>query len=132
MKKEIGLWIDHKQAVVVVNLTPKEAIKKISSNMEKHPRYSGEGHFDNTEDGSDQRFDNQLNLYYDKVIACIDDADSILILGPGEAKGELQKRLEDQALGARIVDVETADSMSNGQLVAKIREYFKANINQQG
>jgi hypothetical protein len=35
-----------------------------------------------------------LNIYYDAVTACIRDAESILIFGPGEAKGELQKRIE--------------------------------------
>ena len=34
-----------------------------------------------------------LNTYYDKVIAYIRDAESILLFGPGEAKGELEKRL---------------------------------------
>jgi hypothetical protein len=43
-----------------------------------------------------------LNVYYDEVISCIRDAESILIFGPGEAKGELKKRLEKDNLGGRI------------------------------
>jgi stalled ribosome rescue protein Dom34 len=34
------------------------------------------------------------HLFYDAVIACIREADSILIFGPGEAKNELENRLE--------------------------------------
>jgi hypothetical protein len=58
------------------------------------------------------------------VIACIRDADSILILGPGEAKGELQKQLEGQALGERIVGIETTDKMTDSQVAAKVRQHF--------
>jgi hypothetical protein len=50
------------------------------------------------EDGSaddqrDSKFMAHLNRYYDEVIAHIRDAESILLSGPGEAKGELEKRL---------------------------------------
>ena len=42
----------------------------------------------------DNQLGNHLNDYYDEVIAVIRDADAIQIFGPGEAKGELEKRLE--------------------------------------
>ncbi len=51
--------------------------------------------------------------------------DSILIFGPGEAKGELQKHLVSQALGERIVGSETMDSMTDGQVAAKVRQHFQ-------
>jgi len=40
-----------------------------------------------------------LANYYDEVIACIGDAETILIFGPGEAKGELKKRMERDKIG---------------------------------
>jgi hypothetical protein len=46
-----------------------------------------------------------------QVIASIRDAESILIFGPGEAKGELKKRLEEDKLGGHIVSIETVDKM---------------------
>ena len=48
-------------------------------------------------------FGDTLLVFYNAVIACIHDAESILILGPGEAKGELKKRLVRNKLGGRIV-----------------------------
>ena len=63
-------------------------------------------------------------MYYDAVIACIRKAESILIFGPGEAKGELQKRLESNNLGERIVGIETVDKMTDRQIAAKVRQYF--------
>jgi hypothetical protein len=57
------------------------------------------------------------------VIAAIGDAEAILIFGPGEAKGELQSRLEEGGRAGRIAAVETADKMTDRQIAAKAREY---------
>ena len=54
----------------------------------------------------------------------ISGVDSILILGPGEAKVELGIRLGGETLGARIDDIETEDKMTDGQIAAKVREHF--------
>ena len=48
MKSEIGLWIDHRPAVIVVVTDAGEEIKRIISNMEKDVRFSG----GSSEDGS--------------------------------------------------------------------------------
>ena len=69
------------------------------------------------------RWSGQLHGYYDEVIAAIRDAESILIFGPGEAKGELKRRLETD-IGGRIIAVETVDKMTDRQIAAKVREYF--------
>ena len=61
-------------------------------------------------------------------IASIRDAQSILLFGPGEAKGELKKRLERIGLGERIVGVETVDKMTDRQIAAKVRRHFKDNV----
>ena len=94
MKKEVGLWIDHRKTVIVSVTDKGEETSLIKSDMEKHVRYSGAAQEDSAEDQRDTRFTGHLNKYYDQVISCIRDAESILIFGPGEAKVELQKRLE--------------------------------------
>jgi hypothetical protein len=126
MKKQAGLWIDHRKAIVVLVTDTGEEIKKITSGMEKHVRFTGgngsqEG---SSEDVRDRQFGNHLNSYYDQVIAVIRDADSIQIFGPGEAKGELEKCLESEGLKAHILAIETADKMTNRQISAKVRERF--------
>ena len=130
MKKEVGLWIDHREAVLVFLLEHGEEIKRITSNMEKHIRYSGASessgsHNSTTEDGRDRRFDDQLNRYYDEVTLSLGDATSILIIGPGESKVELQKRLEGHEPSDRHVAIETADKMTDHQITAKVRQHFR-------
>ena len=36
MKREVGLWIDHRQAVIVILTDEGEETRRIESNMEKH------------------------------------------------------------------------------------------------
>ena len=126
MKKQAGLWIDHRKAVIVIVTDGAEELRKITSNMEKHVRFTnGNGSEDgSSEDTRDRQFGNHLNTYYDEVIAEIRDADSIQIFGPGEAKGELEKRLEHAGLKAHITAVETVDKMTDRQISAKVREHL--------
>jgi stalled ribosome rescue protein Dom34 len=120
MKKYAGVWIDHKKAVVVRITDGVEEVHSIVSDVEKHVRYTG----GKPEDQLEHRFANHLKEYYSKVISLLHDADSILILGPGEAKGELEKRLSAESHGARIAGIETVDKMTDHQIAAKIREHF--------
>ena len=120
MKKHVGVWIDHRKAVVVSINGESEEIHSVVSGVEKHVRYSG----GTPEDQQEHRFTNHLNEFYASIIALLHDADSILILGPGEAKVEFKTRLESNALGDRIGGIETADKMTDRQIAAKVREHF--------
>jgi hypothetical protein len=131
MKKAIGLWIDHRRAVVVTLIDGAEEIKRITSDIEQQVRYTGSAHGsrdDTTEirrDRQDRRFDHYLSQYYRTVIDCLLDADAILILGPGEAKGELKKQMESDGLSEHIVGLKTTDKLTDAQIAAKVREYFQ-------
>lgn len=127
MKKQVGLWIDHRKAVVVNLAAEGEEINTIQSEMEKHTRFaSGSSEDGSSEDVRDRQYAGHLSKYYDGVIAYIREADSIFILGPGEAKGELAKRLEHEALGGRITGIESADKMTDHQVAASVRRHFSA------
>ena len=99
MDKKVGLWIDHKKAVIVSITNNGEERRIITSKMDHYVRYSnnvpGDG---SVEDVRDRRYWNHLGEYYDKVVEHIGDAKSILIFGPGEAKYELKKRPEASML----------------------------------
>jgi hypothetical protein len=125
MKKDIGLWIDHRKAVVVIVSDEGEEVKEITSHMEKHVRYSNDySEGGSSEDVRDRQFDNHLNSFYDSVVAVVHDGDTVQIFGPGEAKGELKKRLESTGFKEHILAVETVDKMTDRQIAAKVRERF--------
>jgi hypothetical protein len=135
MKTTVGLWIDHRKAIIVAVTDKREEIKLIISKVEKQPgRFAGirsttpyESQQVRPDDSRERKFTGHLNIYYDAVIACIRDAEAILIFGPGEAKGELQKRIKKNKLGGRIVGIETVDKMTSRQIAAKVRRYFQEN-----
>ena len=125
MKSKIGLWIDHRKAVMVTITDKGEEIKQITSHMEKHVRYSNDASEDGApEDTRDRQFGNRLNRFYSEVIAYIREADSIQIYGPGEAKGELQARLEKEGLKGHIIEIETMDKITDRQIAAKVRQHL--------
>jgi hypothetical protein len=133
MRTKTGLWIDHRKAIVVAVTDKGEETRLIISKVDKQPGRS-EGIRSTTpyesqqvpaDDSRQKKLTGQLNIYYDAVIACIRSAESILIFGPGEAKGELQKRLKRDKLSGRIVGIETIDKMTDRQIAAKVRRYFQ-------
>jgi stalled ribosome rescue protein Dom34 len=125
MKSKVGLWIDHRKAVIVTITDKGEEISTINSQMEKHVRFSGEAAEGGAgEDVRDRGFGNHLAAYYDKVIAYLREAESILIFGPGEAKGELEARLTKEGHKGPTVSVETTDKMTDPQIAEKVRQHF--------
>jgi hypothetical protein len=132
MKRKVGLWIDHRKAVIVLLAGEEKEIKLVESNVEKQIRRAADsrsgGPFESqavpSDDRQQRKFTAHLNTYYNEVISHIHDAEFILIFGPGEAKGELKKRLEREKLSGRIVGVETNDEMTDHQIAVKVRESF--------
>jgi hypothetical protein len=132
MGTKVGLWIDHRKAIMVAVTDKGEEARLIISLAEKQLRRSGDsplkGPYETlqvpADDSRQKTFTGHLNIYYDAVIAAMRDAESILIFGPGEAKGELRKRLERTNLGGRIVAIETVDKMTDRQIAAKVRQHF--------
>ena len=133
MKQVVGLWIDHRKAVIVViSGEGKEVMLTMRSEVEPHVRFTA-GSRSKTphlsmevtaEDQRDRRFARQLTTYYDGVISHLREAEAILVFGPGEAKRELEERLESKGLGSRIIGVEAVDKMTDRQIAAKVRQRF--------
>ena len=126
MTTRVGLWIDHRETVLVTIADGVEETKRIESGMEKQVRFSGGSRSEQGggEDQQDRQYSGHLNTYYDEVISQLRDAESILLFGPGEAKGELEKPLASKGLSGRVVSIETVDKMTERQIAAKVRQYF--------
>jgi hypothetical protein len=132
MRTKVGLWIDHRKAIIVPVTDKGEGVRQITSKVEKRLRRSDDsplkGPFELLQvpesDSRQKTLTGHPNIYYDAVIASIRDAEYILIFGPGEAKGELKKRLEKNNLGGRIVGIEKVDKMTDRQIASKVRQHF--------
>jgi hypothetical protein len=118
---------------MIASITEKgEEMGLVISKAESQPRRAGDSPLkgrsepekEPMSDARQRKFTGHLNIYYDAVIAALHDARRILICGPGEAKGELKKRLVRAKMGARIHRVETEDKMTERQLAKKVRSFF--------
>ena len=142
MKKCVGIWLDHREAFVVCLAKAntfaegnQEMIEHIESDIERRVRLSGGSRSRKTPYGpqeisvdskQEDRIKGQLRTYYHQIIKQISDADSILILGPGEAKVELEKEFEkSKESKGKIKKIESADKMTKRQIAAKVRAFFK-------
>jgi hypothetical protein len=132
MKANAGLWIDHREAVIVVLSETGEETTRIPSAVEKQLRRAGDpsqGSFEDqqapADDSRERAYSGHLNHYYDAIVSHLHDAGSILVIGPGEAKGELKKRFEHDKSHPHILALETADKMTEPQIVAKVRHHFQ-------
>jgi ABC-type branched-subunit amino acid transport system substrate-binding protein len=133
MAIKAGVWIDHRQAIVVLVTDAGNETKKIPSDIGRSGRPAGSSKSKEkrytpsdfvAEDKVERKLDSQLKTYYDEVIACVRGAEAILIIGPGEAKGQFLKRLKNEKIRGRIVELETSDKMTDRQIAAKVGEHF--------
>jgi hypothetical protein len=124
MNHKVGVWLDHKSAVIVSTSAGNVSSKTLESEVGAHPRYSGqEG--GGGEKKYEQRHGEQLDRYYDDIISQLGLPEAVLIFGPGEAKLELKERLSrSKALSGCTVDLETADRLTDPQIVAKVKDHF--------
>jgi hypothetical protein len=133
MNDKVGIWIDHRKAVIVSASGDKVTTRTLESDVEPHSRYSGRAGFPTPEGRQDEggekkyeeRYRQHLGRYYDEVISHLGRPEALLILGPGEAKLQLQERLShSKALSKCIVGIETTDKLTDPQIVAKVKEYY--------
>ena len=132
MGRDVGVWIDHRKAMIASVTDTGEEMGLVISKAERQPRRTGDSPLkgrsepqkEPMSDSRQRKFTGHLNVFYDAVIASLGDARGILILGPGEAKGELKKRLVRAKLGARVLRAETADKMTERTLAKNVRGFF--------
>ena len=132
MKTLAGLWIDHREAVIVLVSEKGQETKRIKAHVEKQLRRSGpsptqapfEPQMVPADDSREREYVGHLANYYDEVVSCLGTAQAIQIFGPGEAKGELRKRIERNKLDLRVTRFETADKMTERQISQKVRPHY--------
>lgn len=133
MNAKIGIWIDHRKAVIVSASGERVTTTTLESDVEPHSRYSGRAGFPTPEGRQDEggekkheeRYRQHLDRYYDEVIDQLGRPEALLIFGPGEAKLQLKERLSrSKPLSESIVGIETTDKLTDPQIVAKVKEHY--------
>ena len=133
MKKNTGLWIDHKEAIIVSIENGESVVHRVPSGAESHFKPSGGWKSGGTnvaqavsnEHTAEESRKHQYHVFYQKVIELLDDSSKIAIFGPGEAKVELNKEIGKlKELHKKVTAVEPCERITENQLVAKVKEFF--------
>jgi stalled ribosome rescue protein Dom34 len=115
------IWIDHREARVF-HFNPMDVEKLVL-----HPDHPTKHiHHKANEIGSGHATAD--NDFMHAVAASVANAGAVLITGPGNAKSQLVKHIDqhDAKLMTNIAGVETVDHPSDGELVAHARHYLMA------
>jgi hypothetical protein len=124
MGQDVGVWIDHKKAVIVSIAGGQVTTRTLESDIGPHPHYSG-SQDSGGEKKYEERHNQHLDRYYDDVIGQLGNPDALFLFGPGEAKLQLKERLGRSKLSpANTVAVESVDKLTDSQIVAKVKEHY--------
>lgn len=134
--KYIGIWIDKDKAHVVTLIKDHEKMKTVESNMDHfHPkggsgtRMKG-GPQDVVQDSKYlEREKHQHKAYFRSIVPHLKGAHSLAIFGPAQTGERFAKHLKNYnyKLFSKLKGVEKADSMTENQIKALVREYFGVN-----
>jgi len=119
--RQIAIWVDHQEAFLAKfqdeQLSREEEIIS-ETDTDTHGRGWQRHHFET-------HHHEQLKHFYDEIVEHLGTVDEILIMGPGQAKHELRKRIEHhKGLRGKVVDLKTTDKISEDQFIQEAEEYF--------
>jgi hypothetical protein len=130
--KKVGIWIDHKRAVVVEIVDGVENRRTIESEVEPLAPPSGGKRLGIPwaprsgfkEHGRKEHHQHQLAGFYKNVAAQIGRPDHLLVMGPSTAKNEFAEVAQNtHELNGVPIKVESADKMTDPQISARVRDY---------
>ena len=114
MAKCIVVWISAKQATIV-SIT--DGVEKV---LHVAPKAKG---------GMEADGPPEWAKYYGEVIRAIQDGQQIFIFGPAQAKMELKREIQKVAtLSHRVLGTEIAEAITEKELVARAREFCRAQV----
>ena len=135
MKKYTGIWIDHKEAVLVSIEGDQTVVQHVESGAESNLKPAGGWKAGGTvvaqavfnEHTAEERRKHQYHAFFVKVIELLGDSSKIVLIGPGEAKIEFAKELDKvTGLHTKVAGVEACERLTENQLIAKVKTLFIA------
>lgn len=133
MKKQTGIWIDGSQAIIITLLNGNEQVNIIESQLENRIYHDKEGdkgsfmgaHHISHEKKFEERRKHQLKSYLEEITSFVADSNELYVFGPAETKIELEKSISDnKTLAKTLKKVESADHMTQNQIVAKVKDFY--------
>jgi hypothetical protein len=129
--RRVGIWIDHRKAIVVTIDEGGESRRVIENPVERHAGPEGSRRTSTPYGPQAPSFERQLEeknrlhaaKFFKEVIKSMGRPDRLFVMGPADAKREFVERVEKESgLRGLAIKVETTDRMTEAQVAAKVRE----------
>lgn len=132
--KKTGIWLDKRQAkIVCLQADGTEDLQTLVSEVEEFNPIGGSG--SRTKGGpqdvvQDSKFTerekHQLQRFFKQLAQKVQATDRLVLFGPGQTAKQLAQTLRDDfpGLAEGLQAVEKADSMTDNQVKAWVRDYF--------
>ena len=133
MTKQAGIWIDKRTAKIVTLAGESYELYEVHSEIEEFRPKGGSGTRmkggpqDVVQDSKYlEREKHQHRTYFRQIAEQLVTAEAVVIFGPAQTGEKLHQELSDSypQLAAKVKAVEKADSMTDNQVVAWVREYY--------
>lgn len=131
--KNFGIWLDKEKAHIVTVENNRETMHTVYSGIENYHVTGSRIIGGPKEIAKDRKFlereKQQFKSYFEDIVYEINDADALVIFGPGETNKKFSKELMNnhKTLSTKIKGIKKADSMTDNQVIAWVRDYFKQN-----
>lgn len=134
LKPYLGVWIDHREAYLI--WADEEGNTEVQHAAADYPERAKRRHQATSAGGVyggvaphaslAEKQKREAKRFQERIFKAIRTADNVLVFGPGQAKKELVARLEEHKdFNGRVRGVESAERMSEGQMAARVREFFE-------
>ena len=112
--RQIAIWIDHREAIM--------AVFADAHLLREEELFSGVGPHTHGGGWSQQRFEFHrraiLDHFYEEITQNLNNADEIIIYGPGQAKYELEQHINrHKSLTQHVIKLVTTDKLDDQQFV---------------
>ncbi|MDU8885703.1 hypothetical protein RXV94_05990 [Yeosuana sp. MJ-SS3] len=136
--KKTGIWLDMDKALIVTIENNKDSFITITSDVE---HFHQQGSFGNRitrnpldiikESSILERKQQQLKAYFKEIVSYIKDTDALVIIGPAQTYKRFKSELDENynTISKKIKAVKKVDSMTDNQVKAWVKEFFKEKSN---
>ncbi|WP_411030513.1 hypothetical protein [Spongiimicrobium sp. 3-5] len=132
--KNVGIWLDKEKAHIITLFQGEEKFETLFSELEFFNPKGGSrsktrwGPQDVVQDSKYmEREKHQLKNYFQDLAMSIADAEAIAIFGPGDTNEKFRESLikNHKGIASKVQTVSKVDSMTDNQVKALVRDYFK-------
>ncbi len=121
-KQYAGVWLDNDKAIIITDTSENDvADYTIQDKLKAREAHSG---------GSEHSMNNSKQSdslkYFKALSSLLLNYDEILVFGPGKSQEQFQNHLrEDTQFNSKKVTIDSAEHLTDPQMIAKVRDFFK-------